>query len=235
MDKGSITQLDREIKTSPEKGERWQRGKAPIRSSRNSADSALRGAGAFCKPGFLSFSPALPKGRSASAAGLAAGFGSGRRRSSSARGQARLIWDQEDAGSSPACSTKGQSRGWRSGWAKAPPGTAQGMRQVDNLRVSHRSRDRRDGWVETPPADESSGMRQYGTAPWWGPGVKSAIASGESPVRFRPVPPKAKAGIGAPAGRKLPLGLHRDCADWYTSFLYDGERPVAHGKTAAVG
>ena len=145
-----------------------------------------------------------------------------------AQGEARLIWDQEAASSNPVCSTKGQSRGWRSGWAKAPPGTAQGMRQVDNLRIQSKpGAALRLG--NKPTADASSGMRQYGTAPWWGPGVKSAIATGERPVRFRPVPPNAKAGIGAPAGRKLPLGLHRDCADWL--FFLSLRRGQTRGAT----
>lgn len=43
---------------------------------------------------------------------------------------ARLIWDQEAAGSSPVCSTKSQSRDWRSGWAKAPHGATHGPRRL---------------------------------------------------------------------------------------------------------
>ena len=65
-----------------------------------------------------------------------------------------------------------------------------------------------------------------------------AVAQGEARLIWdqeaagsRPVcSTRAKAGIGAPAGRRLPLGLHRECAGTMDSF-----RNIEAGSGAPAG
>lgn len=87
-----------------------------------------------------------------------------------AQGEARLIWDQEAAGSNPVCSTKGQSRGWRSGWAKAPPGATQGLRRLVILPFFTTGTDPwRNGKTAAVGQQEAMAQRKSGRASARGP------------------------------------------------------------------